>query len=50
MFCDASHGPYTATLPPPADVGSGYVLAYKKTDASSNAVTIAPDGSETIDG
>ena len=26
------------------------MLTYKKTDASGNAVTIAPDGSETIDG
>lgn len=50
VFCDASQGPFTATLPPPASVGSGYVVTYKKTDASSNVVTIAPDGSETIDG
>jgi len=26
------------------------VIAYKKTDASSNAVTIAPSDGETIDG
>lgn len=50
VFCDASQGPFTATLPPPASVGSGYVLTYKKTDASGNAVTIAPEGSATIDG
>ena len=31
-------------------VGAGYVITYKKTDGSSNAVTIAPGGSETIDG
>lgn len=50
VFCDAGQGPYTATLPPASTVGSGYVIAYKKTDASENVVTIAPAGSETIDG
>ena len=47
---DASGGARTVTLPPAATAGEGFKLVVKKSDTSSNAVTIDGDGSETIDG
>lgn len=37
------------TLPSAATAGAGFKIAFKKTDNSVNAITLTPDGSETID-
>lgn len=50
IYVDASSGPVTISLPAAATAASGFFIRVKKTDSSSNAVTIDPDGSETIDG
>jgi len=47
VFADASGGPITVTLPEPSTIDA---VTVKKTDSTSNAVTIATPGSETIDG
>jgi len=49
ILVDASSAAVTITLPTAAD-NSGRVLHIKKTDSSSNAVTVDGEGSETIDG
>lgn len=46
----ASGAAFTVTLPAAATVGDGFVIAVKKTDSSTNAVTIDGNGAETIDG
>lgn len=50
IFCDATSGAITISLPPAATAGAGKVYAVKKTDASGNAVTLDGDGTEKIDG
>jgi hypothetical protein len=47
---DASAGARTFTLPAASSAGSGFRVRFKKIDSSSNAVTITPNGSDTIDG
>jgi len=47
VLADASGAPLTVTLPAPSE---SVVVTVKKIDSSSNAVTIATPGSETIDG
>ena len=47
MLADASSGPVTVELPPPA---TNVHVTVKKTDASAHAVTIATPGVQTIDG
>lgn len=49
VLVNAASGAVTAALPPAAEV-TGQTLHIKKIDASGNAVTIDPSGSETIDG
>ena len=49
VFLDTSGGAYTVTLPT-AVGNSGLTLFLKKTTSDTNAVTIDPNGSETIDG
>jgi hypothetical protein len=49
ILCDASAGAFTITLLPAAGL-AGHVFSIKKLDSSANAVTIAADGAETIDG
>jgi len=46
---DATSAAFTYTLPT-AVGNSGLELVFKKTDSSSNAITVDGDGSETIDG
>lgn len=52
--CDASVGAFTITLTAAATLGDGFVVTILKTSAdvtsSTNAVTIDPNGSETING
>ena len=48
-LCDATGGAFAANLPTAASC-SGMKVAFKKTDATTNAVTITGNGSETIDG
>ena len=47
---DASGGAYAVNLPSAATVGRGFRVTIKKTDSSTNTVTVTPDGAETIDG
>jgi hypothetical protein len=49
LLCDASAGVLVISLPAAANV-SGQIYNIKKIDASLNAVSIDPQGSETIDG
>jgi hypothetical protein len=53
MICvDATSGPITITLPQISllDLSLPWVVGVKKTDSSSNSVTIARAGTDTIDG
>ena len=47
VLADASSGAITVTLPSPS---SNAIVNVKKIDSSTNAVTVEPNGSETIDG
>lgn len=47
---DASGAARTVTLPAAAGLANGFKVIIKKVDATLNAVTIDPAGSETIDG
>ena len=49
ILADASGGAITITLPDPAAYPN-YEVMIKKIDSSTNAVTVAPHGTETIDG
>lgn len=49
LLCDASTSALTITLPA-ASAEEGRIYNVKKIDSSANAVTIEPDGSDTIDG
>ncbi len=49
ILCDASGGAFTVTLPA-ASGATGRVYHIKKTDSSTNAVTVDGNASETIDG
>lgn len=49
LLADASAGPVTLTLPPVSD-NAGAIYSVKKVDASANAVTIAGNNGELIDG
>jgi hypothetical protein len=49
ILCDASGGGIVVNLPS-ASVATGYTYFIKKTDASTNTVTVSAYGSETIDG
>lgn len=46
---DASGAAFDVDLPPAASA-EGFSVRVKKVDASANAVTVVPDGAETIDG
>ena len=48
IACDASGGAFTVTLPAVSGA-AGLVLHIKKTDSSTNSVTVDGDSSETID-
>jgi len=49
ILCDASAGAFTISLPTASGIkGKAYLI--KKIDSSTNAVTIDPYGTETIDG
>lgn len=49
ILANATAGAITMSLPAAAGA-TGQIVNIKKTDASANAVTIDPDGAETIDG
>jgi hypothetical protein len=49
LFVDATAGAVTLTLPVASD-NDGMTVLVKKIDASVNAVTIAAQGADTIDG
>ncbi len=48
ILCDASSASFTITLPAASGV-KGLILHIKKTDSSSNTVTVDGNASETID-
>lgn len=48
--CDATIAPFAATLPTALAAGNGATIVFKKTDASTNAITITRASSDTIDG
>jgi len=50
LLCSASGGAFDVDLVAAATAGSGFSMMVKKTDSSANAVTIDPNGAETIDG
>jgi hypothetical protein len=50
VLADASGGAFNLTLPSAVAVGRGYAIAIKKTDATTNGVTLVTAGAETIDG
>lgn len=50
ILCGATSAAFTVTLPAAATAGDGFVVTIKKTDPSTNAVTIEGSGSELIDG
>jgi hypothetical protein len=50
MLCDASSGPLTITLPNATAADQGRIYIVKKIDASPNGVTVAPNGTQSIDG
>lgn len=47
---DATSAPITVSLLAAATAGDGFVVTVKKVDSSTNAVTVDPNSSETIDG
>jgi hypothetical protein len=47
---DATNGNVTVTLPAVSSAGSGRLLRFKKTDATTNQVIVDGNASETIDG
>lgn len=49
VWCDATSGAITMNLPT-ASTSTGVIYMFKKIDTSANAVTIDPNGAETIDG
>lgn len=49
LLCDATSGAFTVTLPAAASY-TGKEFSFKKTDSSSNIVTIDGNGLETIEG
>lgn len=49
LLCNATGGAFSETLPLAATAGDGFTIAIKKTDSSSNAVTVTRSGSDTID-
>ena len=49
ILCDSSAGAWTLTLPAASGV-TDKIYYIKKTDSSGNAITIDPNGTETIDG
>ncbi len=49
LYCDASGGAFKVTLPPVA-ANAGRVYHVQKIDGTANVVTLAGDGSETING
>lgn len=49
ILCDSTSGAFTVTLPAVA-TNTNRVITFKKTDSSTNTVTIARAGSATIDG
>lgn len=49
ILANAAGGAFTVTLPKAAD-NKGKILCVKRTNSGANAVTIARQGSDTIDG
>lgn len=48
--CDATSGAFAATLPTAVSAGSGSTIFFKKTDVTTNAITVTRASSDTIDG
>ena len=50
ILADATAGDVTITLPQASTIGDRFRVTIKRTDSSSNTLTIARSGSDTIDG
>ena len=50
ILCSASGASFTITLPAAATAGDGFRVSFKKTDSTTNTVTLDGNASETIDG
>lgn len=50
FLCDATTASFKVNLPEASVIGNGFSVAVKKTDSSTNTVTVDPYSSETIDG
>lgn len=50
FLADASGGAFTLSLPATSTLSVGFEISIIKTDSSTNAITLDPDGSETING
>lgn len=50
ILCNATSAAYAETLPAASSVSNGFKVIFKKTDSSTNAITITPNGTDTIDG
>lgn len=48
LLCDATAGFFTQTLPSAATVGDGFTIAFVKTDATGNQISVTTGGSDTI--
>lgn len=49
FLCNCTSGAMVASLPAADAVDNGFVVAFKKTDATGNALTVTPNGTDTID-
>lgn len=50
FVCDATSGSFSATIPNASAAGDGFVVAFKKTDSTVNAINLVAAGGQTIDG
>lgn len=50
FLCNATSASIVVSLPTAASAGDGFTVVFKKTDATTNTVTITGSGTETIDG
>jgi len=50
FLCNATSNTITADLPTASNSGNGFTVCFKKTDSSTNAVTVTPNNTDTIEG
>jgi hypothetical protein len=50
ILCDATSAGFTITLPAVAQATNGFEISFKKTDVTTNLITLDGNGGETIEG